>query len=71
VITTEGRHDKIYESAGDQAFNMTELVAAVSDWASKVLPYQDLPPAAYRERLVQAGLSDGIVDLSLKCRILF
>jgi NAD(P)H dehydrogenase (quinone) len=63
VLTTGGHEGKIYELAGDHAFTMKHLANAVSSWAGKSLPYNDLPPSEYGNVLEKAGLPEAIVNL--------
>ncbi|MCE9573198.1 MAG: SDR family oxidoreductase [Deltaproteobacteria bacterium] len=56
VLTTDGHVGKTYELAGDAAFTMAELAAAVAEQAGKPVAYQDMPEAAYRDALVGFGL---------------
>jgi NAD(P)H dehydrogenase (quinone) len=62
VLTTDGHQGETYELAGDESFSMAELAAAVSAWAGKPIPYKDLPPADYRQALMQIDLPEAIVD---------
>jgi len=56
VLTTSGHEGKVYELAGDEAFSLAELAAAVSRWAGKPIGYTNLPQQAFAEALVAAGL---------------
>ncbi len=56
VLTSDGHAGKAYELAGDAAFTMAELAAAVAAQAGKPVAYHDLPEAAYRDALVGFGL---------------
>lgn len=56
VLTTEGHDGRTYELAGDAPFTMAELAAAVAEQSGKAVVYNDLPPDAYRDLLVGAGL---------------
>jgi NAD(P)H dehydrogenase (quinone) len=62
VLTTAGHQNRIYELAGDQAFTLRELAAAVSSWAGRTLPYQELPAGAYRQALAAAGVPVPFVE---------
>lgn len=63
VLTGEGHEGRIYELAGDAPFTLTELAAEVSRQAGKPVVYNDLPPAAYRDVLLGAGLPTPIVEM--------
>jgi NAD(P)H dehydrogenase (quinone) len=62
VLTTERHGGRTYELAGDHAFTMHELAGAVSAWAGRNIPYEDVPASAHRNALMQAGLSAQMVD---------
>ena len=63
VLTTDGHRGKMYELAGDHAFTMKEVAEAVSSWAGRRLPYNDLPPSEYRSALAGAGVPEKFLDL--------
>lgn len=56
VLTAEAATPATYELAGDDAFTMTELAAALRDLSGQPVTYQDLPEAEYRAVLEQVGL---------------
>lgn len=56
VLTAEVATPATYELAGDDAFTLTELAAALSDLSGKPVTYQNLPEAEYRTVLEQVGL---------------
>jgi NAD(P)H dehydrogenase (quinone) len=62
VLTTEGHDGRTYELAGDRAFTMHELAAAVSTWAGRDIPYRDVPASAHRNALAEAGLPKAMID---------
>jgi NAD(P)H dehydrogenase (quinone) len=63
VLTMDGHRGKIYELAGDHAFTMQELAEAVSSWAGRRLPYNDLPASEYRQALAKAGVPEMFLEL--------
>lgn len=63
ALTGEGHEGKTYELAGDTSFTLPELAAEVSRHAGKTVVYNDLPPAAYREMLVGAGLPVPLAEM--------
>lgn len=63
VLMADGHQGKTYELAGDHAFTMAELSEAVSRWAGRSLPYNNLPADRYRKGLINAGLPEAIADL--------
>ncbi|WP_404366360.1 SDR family oxidoreductase [Sphingomonas sp. MMS24-J45] len=56
VLTAEVATPATYELAGDDAFTLTDLAAALSDLSGKTVTYQNLPEADYRTMLEQVGL---------------
>lgn len=69
VLTGTGHENKVYELAGDVPFTMRDLAAELSRQSGKAVSYQDLPPAAYKDILLGAGLpapfADVLVDADL------
>jgi len=60
VLTTPGHEGKVYELAGDDAFTLADLAAAVSAHTGKTIPYANLSEADYAAALVGAGLPEGL-----------
>lgn len=54
---------KVHELAGDASYTLAELAAETARQAGKPLAYQDLPEAAYRDVLLQAGLPASVAEL--------
>ena len=54
---------KVHELAGDASYTLAELAAETARQAGKPLAYQDLPEAAYRDALLQAGLPAPVAEL--------
>ena len=54
---------KVHELAGDASYTLAELAAESARQAGKPLAYQDLPEAAYRDALLQAGLPAPVAEL--------
>ena len=54
---------KVHELAGDASYTLAELAAETARQAGKPLAYQDLPEAAYRDVLLQAGLPAPVAEL--------
>lgn len=63
VLTLEGQAGKVYELAGDTAYNLSEFAAEIAKQSGKPVVYNDLPEAAYAAALVQAGLPEGFAAL--------
>jgi NAD(P)H dehydrogenase (quinone) len=66
VLTQDGHAGKTYELAGDRAFTMSELADVASGWAGKPLGYNELPPDAYKQVLLGAGLPEAFADFYLE-----
>ena len=54
---------KVYELAGDYAFTMAEMAAAVSKATGKNIPYNSLPEATYAGILQSFGLPEGFAKI--------
>jgi NAD(P)H dehydrogenase (quinone) len=63
VLVEDGHKNQVYELAGDRAYTLSELAAEASRQAGKEIPYKDVPPKAYHEALVEAGLPASIADM--------
>jgi NAD(P)H dehydrogenase (quinone) len=59
----QGHEGKTYELAGDTGYSYTDLAAEVSRQTSKVIPYNDLPPATYAGILQSFGLPEGFAHV--------
>ena len=53
----------IYELAGDEAFTLTQLAAAVSQRTGKMVPYRNMSEADFRAALVGMGLPDAMATM--------
>ncbi len=56
ALTGPGHEGATYELAGDAAFTLLDLAAALSRKAGREIPYRDLPEADYAAALEGAGL---------------
>ncbi|MBP2274883.1 MULTISPECIES: SDR family oxidoreductase [Sphingomonas] len=63
VLTADAAKPAIYELAGDEAFTLADLAAALSDLSGKPVAYQDLPEADYRAALEGVGLPAAIAAM--------
>lgn len=64
VLTArESQAGRIYELAGDSAYALAELAAEVTRQTGTTVLYRDLPEAAYRQVLIDAGLPEGLASL--------
>lgn len=63
VLRGEHHAGKIYELAGDEAFSMAELAAAVSKLSGQSIQYINLPEQDYKNALIGAGLPEAFAGL--------
>jgi len=56
VLTGSGHADPVYELAGDTAFTLADLAAAVTAETGQKVVYVDLPETDYEQALVNAGV---------------
>jgi NAD(P)H dehydrogenase (quinone) len=63
VLTEPGHMNKIYELAGDRAFKMEELAAAVSKYSGKTVRYNNLTEQAYQAALLDNHLPPAIAHM--------
>lgn len=61
VVAADAAHaGKIYELAGDDAYTLAQMAAAVSQRLIREIPYNNLPPQAYAEILGGFGLPPAV-----------
>jgi NAD(P)H dehydrogenase (quinone) len=58
VLTSEHQAGKVYELAGDDGYTKASLAAELSRQTGKAIAYNDLPPDAFKEALIGAGLPE-------------
>lgn len=58
IASNKDEAGKIYELAGDQAFTMTELAAALSELSGKQIVYKQVPEAEYAAMLAGVGIPE-------------
>lgn len=63
VIAQEGHAGKVYELAGDEAWTLSELAAALSKQSCKNVVYQNLSEADFAAALKSVGLPAGLADM--------
>ncbi len=56
VLTSKGHEGKVYELAGDEAYNLTGLASEISTQTGRNIPYKNLPEEAYAGVLESFGL---------------
>lgn len=63
VLIRDDQAGRVYELAGDEAYTLGEFAADIARESGKAVAYDNLPEAAFRAALVQAGLPDGLATL--------
>lgn len=63
VLTLDRQAGRVYELAGDNAWTLSDLAAAVSQQSGKPVSYQHLSEADYTAALKGAGLPDAMAGL--------
>ncbi|WP_314419441.1 SDR family oxidoreductase [Pseudescherichia vulneris] len=63
VMSSEGHAGKVYELAGDEAWSLSELAAALSKQSGKPVVYQNLSEADFAAALKGAGLPEAFANL--------
>ena len=63
VIAEEGHAGKVYELAGDEAWTLSELAAALSKQSGTNVVYQNLSEADFAAALKSVGLPAGLADM--------
>jgi len=59
VVTTDGHENAVYELAGDVAWTMPDLAAAISTITGRPVGYRDVSQQEHVATLVAAGLDEG------------
>lgn len=65
ALTTGGHENKAYELTGPEALSHEEIAQKLSTASGTQIKYVDIPPAAYKESSLQAGIPEFYVDLLL------
>ena len=63
VLLHGARTGTVYELAGDEAFTLTQLAAAVSRRTGKTMSYRNMSEAEYRTALLGMGLPDAVATM--------
>jgi uncharacterized protein YbjT (DUF2867 family) len=67
VLTEEGHQGKTYTLTGPEALGIRDVATVLSDVAKREIKYVDVPEAAARDGMLQAGLPqwqvDGVMEL--------
>lgn len=63
LTSSDDQVGRVYELAGDASYSLAEFAAEVSRQSGKPLVYTDLPEAAYKAALLQAGLPGFVAEL--------
>ncbi len=59
VAVGEGHENRVYELAGDHAWTMPELAAAITEVTGRAVEYRGLPSSEHLAALSAAGLDEG------------
>jgi uncharacterized protein YbjT (DUF2867 family) len=65
ALTTSGHENKAYELTGPEAVSHEQIAQKLSAAAGTQIKYVDIPPAAYKESSLAAGVPEFYVDLLL------
>jgi uncharacterized protein YbjT (DUF2867 family) len=65
ALTTPGHENKTYDLTGPEALTHEQVAQKLSAAAGKQIKYVDIPPAAYKEGAVAAGIPDWYADALL------
>jgi NAD(P)H dehydrogenase (quinone) len=63
VMLRDDQAGKVYELAGDEAYNLSEFAAEIARQSGKDISYQNMPEADYAEVLKGAGLPGALATL--------
>ena len=63
VLTADDQAGKVYELAGDSAFNLAELAAEIGRVAGREIGYVNQSEAEYKSLLLGAGLPEPVAEL--------
>lgn len=63
LTSSESQAGKVYELAGDDSYTLSEFAAQVAQLAKTPVVYTDLPEAAYKAALLDAGLPEFVAQL--------
>ena len=63
VMLRDDQAGKVYELAGDEAYNLSEFAAEIARQSGKDISYQNIPEADYTEVLKGAGLPGALATL--------
>jgi NAD(P)H dehydrogenase (quinone) len=63
VLTMEGQAGRIYELAGDESYDLTELADTIAAVADKPVIYRDMSKATFKQALIGMGLPDALAEL--------
>lgn len=67
VLTTEGHEGKTYTLTGPSALGIADVAESLSDATKRHIKYMDVPEAAARDGMVEAGVAqwqvDGVMEL--------
>lgn len=65
ALTSSGHENKAYDLTGPEALNHEQVAQKLSAASGRQIKYVDIPPAAYKEGAIAAGIPDWYADLLL------
>jgi len=65
LLQTDSRNNQAFNLTGEESLNHTEVAEILSEVTGKTITYEDIPPAAMKESLIEAGLSKDYTELLL------
>ena len=63
IMTSDGQEGRVYELAGDESYDLTDLANAIASAAGRPVTYQDMPKARFKQTLIGMGLTDVVAEL--------
>ncbi|MQB35451.1 SDR family NAD(P)-dependent oxidoreductase [Agrobacterium tumefaciens] len=63
VLTMDGHEGRVYELAGDESYDLTDLANTIGSVAGRPVTYQDMPKAKFKQALIGMGLPDVLAEL--------
>ena len=63
VLTMDGQEGRVYELAGDESYDLTDLANTIASAAGRPVTYQDMPKAKFKQALIGMGLPDVLAEL--------
>ncbi|MEL6821207.1 MAG: SDR family oxidoreductase [Calditrichota bacterium] len=65
LLVTDSRNNEAFNLTGEESLNHTEVAEILSEVTGKTITYEDIPPSAMKESLLEAGMSKEYTELLL------